>query len=123
MVMDETEGWIEITIISPYRSVTLYEFVEYEVYDLEDMEIGDSTSSGSDDLKDLILYKGKKEGMLEDEYQAFSYSVKIIEYPPEEKLNNMISNVERRIEREKNELEWLNVQLMLARKNAKESEW
>lgn len=121
--MDETEGWIEITIISPYRSVTLYEFVEYEVYDLEDMEIGYSTSSGSDDLKDLILYKGKQEGILEDEYGTFKYSVKIIEYPPEEKLNNMISNVERRIEREKNELEWLNVQLTLARKNAKESEW
>lgn len=121
--MDETEGWIEITIKTSYNTATLYEFVEYEVYDLEDMEIGDSTRNGCDDLEDLVFYKGHKDGVIDSIYQAFKYSVKIIEYPPEEELNNMISSVERRIAKEKNELEWLNAQLMLARKNAKETEW
>ena len=121
--MDKTEGWIEITIKTTYNTATLYEFVEYEVYDLEDMEIGESTIGGSDDLRDLIFYKGHRNGIIAGEFQAFTYSVKIIEYPPEEELNSMISNAEYKIEKENNKLEWLKIQLMLARKNAKETEW
>lgn len=121
--MEETEGWIEITINTPHNMTIVYEFIEYDSYDLEEMNIGESTSHVCSDLEDLIVDKGKKDGILYDEYQSFNYTVKMIEYPPEDYLNNMIRYAKHRMEREKNELEWLEIQLMLARKNAKESEW
>ncbi len=51
--MDETEGWIEITINTPHDMTIVYEFISYDSYDLEEMNIGDSTIGGCDDLKDL----------------------------------------------------------------------
>lgn len=121
--MEETEGWIEITINTPNTMAVTYEFIAYNSYDLEEMNIGESTSHVCSDLEDLIVDKGKKDGILYDEYQSFNYIVKRIEYPPPEEISKMIKIVKHRIEREQIELEWLEIQLMLARENAKESEW
>ena len=123
MVMDEYEGWIEVTIKTYHGHGTLYLFVDYQDYDLLEMEYGDSTNRGGSILEDSIYEEGMREGILYNDDDNFKYSVKIIRFPPEEELNKMIQRATLKMLHAKEELKWLNKELKRSKKSQKETEW
>ena len=121
--MEETEGWIEVTIRTVGNKSVLYEFVEYDNYDLEEMNLNESTSNVNSDMMDFIIEIGSDDGIIYDDYQKFGFSVKIIDYPPEEFLTKKIQRLEYKLQQQKDDIRWYKKQLKNSQKKAKETEW